>query len=169
MDIFQKQEQLKPYFANAYGYAVFPHIAKGGIGIGGAGGGGEVYVSNKDGTFRKVGESKMIQISFGFQFGGQVYSEIIFFESEKDFKNFTDGNFEFGADANAVVLTASAGAKATSMGNHFGARVTADKHHMKDQKGKYTKGMAVFSVALGGLMYQATLGGQKFKYNPIQN
>ena len=122
MDIFKKKEELKSYFETAHGFAVFPHIAKGGIGIGGAGGGGEVYIINKDGTFRKTGEANMIQISFGFQFGGQVYSEIIFFEEEKDFKNFTDGNFEFGADANVVALTASASGRSCGSAGLGGGR-----------------------------------------------
>lgn len=83
MDTFRKQDSLKPYFDSAYGCAVFPTVAKAGFGIGGAGGKGEVFLL-KGGEASKVGESNLMQLSFGFQFGGQVYSEIVFFESQKD-------------------------------------------------------------------------------------
>jgi lipid-binding SYLF domain-containing protein len=169
MDTFEKQEGLKAYFDTAYGYAVFATIAKAGFGVGAAGGSGDVYVKNADGAATKVGGSVMVQLSFGFQFGGQVYSEIIFFETEKDFQNFTAGNFEFGADANVVALTASAGAKASTLGNQgITAGVTANNVMVGGETATYTKGMKVFSVALGGLMYQATIGGQKFTYKPIE-
>ena len=164
METFKKQEELKSYFQTAYGYAVFPHIAKGGFGIGGAVGQGTVYKNNKDGTETKIGESNMVQVSFGFQVGGQVYSEIIFFESEKDFEHFTSGNFEFGADANVVALTASASAKATTMGNQgLTTGMTPDNQNLSNF-GSYTKGMAVFSVVAVALIYKATIGGQKFTY-----
>lgn len=153
MDEFKNQPNLKPYFDSAYGYAVFESIAKGGIGIGGATGKGGVYVNNKNGTERRVGTTQMFQVSFGFQFGGQVYSEIIFFESEKDFQNFTSGNFEFGADANVVALTASASAKATTLGVQglqTGMKAS-DIQIEKPMNTEYTKGMAVFSVTKGGV------------------
>eukprot|EP00339_Tiarina_fusa_P023599 CAMPEP_0117033396 /NCGR_PEP_ID=MMETSP0472-20121206/23863_1 /TAXON_ID=693140 ORGANISM="Tiarina fusus, Strain LIS" /NCGR_SAMPLE_ID=MMETSP0472 /ASSEMBLY_ACC=CAM_ASM_000603 /LENGTH=171 /DNA_ID=CAMNT_0004742297 /DNA_START=35 /DNA_END=550 /DNA_ORIENTATION=+ len=169
MDNFLKQEGLKEYFEHSYGYAIFPAIAKAGMGIGGAGGKGDVYAkTSDDGTAKKVGESRMLQLSFGLQFGGQVYSEIIFFEAERDFVNFTDGNFEFGADANVVALTASAGAQASTLGAQASAGFSADDVKVGTGGLGYVKGMKVFTVALGGLMYQATIGGQKFTYSPVQ-
>ena len=84
MDQFKSQASLKPYFDTAYGYAVFGTIAKAGFGVGGAGGKGDVYINNKDGTEKRVGSTQVFQLSVGFQFGAQVYSEIIFFETEKE-------------------------------------------------------------------------------------
>jgi lipid-binding SYLF domain-containing protein len=168
MDLFKKKENLKPYFDTAYGCAVFGTVAKAGFGIGGAGGKGDVYVLK--GGEAKIGDSNMMQLSFGFQFGAQVYSEIIFFESEKDFENFTQGNFEFSADANAVALTASASVKASTMGMQGVQAGMTSENIAVDAAStcEYTKGMAVFTVALGGLMYQATVGGQKFTYTKIE-
>ena len=167
MDLFKKQESLEPYFATAYACAVFDKVAKAGFGIGAAGGQGVVYKLS-EGNEYKVGESSMIQISFGFQFGGQVYSEIIFFETEKDFKNFTQENFEFSADANVVALSASASAKASTLGNQsFQAGTAPEKIDITTGSHPYTKGMAVFTIALGGLMYQATISGQKFTYKAL--
>ena len=167
MDQFKSQPALKPYFDTAYGYACFATIAKAGMGIGGAGGKGDVFVNNKDGTEKRVGSSQMIQVSFGFQFGAQVYSEIIFFETEKDFLNFTSGNFEFGADANVVALTASASAKATTLGvQGIQAGLSGNEIQVHKSHCEYTKGMAVYSITNGGLMYQATISGQKFDYFP---
>ena len=99
--------------------------------------------------------------------GGEVYSEIVFFQTEADFDRFTQGNFEFSADAKAVALTAAVGTKATTMGNQgVQAGLTADGTGVagfnKDAPPEYTKGMKVFTLTLGGLMYQATIAGQKF-------
>ena len=168
MESFRKQAGLEPYFENAYGFAVFDTIAKAGMGIGGAGGHGDVYVSKPE--LKKVGESRMIQLSFGFQFGGQVYSEIIFFETERDFQNFTNGNFEFGADANVVALSASASTSATTMGNQGPkAGLSSDLVNVAEglTRVEYTKGMKVFTLTRGGLMYQATISGQKFTYDSV--
>mmetsp|Transcript_28143 Transcript_28143/g.65423 ORF Transcript_28143/g.65423 Transcript_28143/m.65423 type:complete len:210 (-) Transcript_28143:146-775(-) len=168
MEQFKKQERLRPYFDGAYGYAFFPCIGKGGMGIGGAGGKGTVFINNHDGTETKVGESTVIQLSFGFQFGGQVYSEIIFLETQKDFENFTSGNFEFGADVNVVALTASASARASTLGNQeLTAGIDADDISVGNEDSSYTKGMAVYTITRGGLMYQATISGQKFNYRPV--
>merc|ERR1739841_38463 len=95
--------------------------------------------------------------------GGEVYQEIIFFETETDFTRFTQGNFEFGADAKVVALTAAASTKATTMGSQ-GVQMgtSADDTQIKDVGPEYTKGMKVFTVTLGGFMYQATISGQKF-------
>jgi lipid-binding SYLF domain-containing protein len=102
-------------------------------------------------------------VSVGFQAGGQAYSEIIFFENKAAFDEFTQGDFEFGADAGAVAITAAAGATAGTSGASAGA-----SGGMKDAvtAGKYYKGMAVFTIVKGGAMYQAVVAGQKFKYTP---
>eukprot|EP00536_Pseudo-nitzschia_multiseries_P008248 jgi/Psemu1/305598/fgenesh1_kg.207_\ len=173
MDQFKSQESCDPYFENAFGYAVFPTIAKVGIAVvGGAGGQGDVYIKKENGDLQKVGISKLFQASLGPQFGGQVYSMIIFFEKEGDYKRFIVDNFEFGADANAVALTASAGAKVSTIDNNINIQggVTGTKHKFKHTTNTlmYTKGMAVFTSTIGGLMYEASLSGQKYKFKALE-
>ena len=156
--LFKDAGASSSFFDKSYGYAVFPTIGKGGLGIGGAHGNGRVY---RKGVY--VGDASMTQVTVGFQAGGQAYSQIIFFQDQRSFDEFTKGNFEFGADANAVALTAAAGASASTSGSSMGA-----SGGKKDATtaGKYYKGMAVFTIVKGGAMYQATLGGQKYKYKP---
>jgi lipid-binding SYLF domain-containing protein len=156
--VFRDAGESGTFFANSYGYAVFPTIGKGGIGIGGAYGKGRVYAK---GAY--VGDTSMTQLSVGFQLGGQAYSQIIFFEDKRAFDEFTGGNFEFGAEASAVAITAGVSAEATTTGSSAGA---SGGKHDATTVGKYYKGMAVFTVAKGGLMYQASVGGQKFSYTP---
>lgn len=144
------------FFNHCYGYAVFPTIGKGGIGIGGAHGSGRVY-----GHGAWVGDASMTQVTIGFQFGGQAYSMIVFFEDERAYKEFTSGSFEFGAQATAVLITAGASAQAATTGASASAG-TSEKH--TKTAGAYQKGMAVFTAAKGGLMYEATIGGQKFGF-----
>ena len=127
---------IDAFFKNAHGYAIFPEITKGAVGIGGAGGDGVVYEQGA-----AVGTSSMSQVTIGLQLGGQSYSEIIFFEDQKTLKDFEEGNFEFAAQASAVALKSGASSNA-----------------------KYANGVAVFTVAKGGLMFEASLGGQKFSY-----
>ena len=105
----------------------------------------------------------MTQVTIGLQFGGQAYREIIFFENKAAFDAFTTGNFEFGAQASAVAITAGASAQTGTTGTTTGASTT-----QKDATtaAKYSDGMAVFTVAKGGLMYEASVGGQKFSYTP---
>ena len=153
------------FIDDAYGYAVFPSIGKGGIGIGGAHGKGEVFVGGK-----RVGETKMNQITYGLQLGGQVYSQMIFFRDERAFDDFTSGNFEFGAQATAVALTAGAQASTSSGGGgntSSGTDADSSKVNADDKQYDKRSGMATFTIAKGGLMYEATLGGQKFKYEPL--
>ena len=153
------------FIDDAYGYAVFPSIGKGGIGIGGAHGSGEVFVGGK-----KVGKTKMSQITYGLQLGGQVYSQMIFFRDERAFDDFTSGNFEFGAQATAVALTAGAQASASTGGGgntSSGTDADSSKVNASDKQYDGRSGMAIFTIAKGGLMYEATLGGQKFKYEPL--
>lgn len=156
--IFQNSGRSSRFFKNSYGYAVFPTIGKGGFGIGGAYGSGRVYARGK-----YVGDTSMTQLTIGFQLGGQAYSQIIFFQDSRAFKEFTSGNFEFGAQASAVAITAGASASAGTGGSTAGASGT--EHHAKTV-GEYQGGMAIFTVAKGGLMYEASIGGQKFSYEP---
>ena len=158
IESFRKANQSADFFKTALGYAVFPKIGKGGFGIGGAYGKGRVY---KNGEY--IGDCSMKQATVGFQFGGQAFSQIIFFEDERALKEFTGGGFEFGAEASAVAVTAGAGAKAGTTGASAGA--SAGQNDAK-VVGEYYKGMATFTLAKGGLMYEATIGGQKFSYKP---
>ncbi|MEN8132420.1 MAG: YSC84-related protein [Pseudomonadota bacterium] len=156
--VFKDAGESGSFFNNSHGYALFPSIGKGGVGIGGAHGKGRVYSGGKH-----IGDTSMTQLTIGFQLGGQVYSQVIFFEDKRALDEFTSGNFEFGAQATAVALTAGVSAAATTAGSSAGA-----SGGKKDATtvGKYSKGMAIFTVAKGGLMYEASVGGQKFSYTP---
>jgi lipid-binding SYLF domain-containing protein len=149
-------------FKSAYGYAVFPTIGKGAVGVGGAHGKGRVYAK---GAY--VGDTTMTQLTIGFQLGGQAYSQIVFLQDQRAFDEFTSGNFEFGAQATAVAITAGASAQAGTTGASAGASSANAAGHAT-AAGQYHKGMAVFTVAKGGLMYEASIGGQKFGYTPKQ-
>ena len=138
---------------------MFPKIGKAGVGVGGAHGKGRVYAEGKH-----VGDTSMTQLTAGLQLGGQAFSQIIFFEDKRAFDEFTSGNFEFGAQATAVAITAGVSAGAGTTGTSAGA---SGGKHDANTVGQYHKGMAVFTVAKGGLMYEATVGGQKFKYKPL--
>src|SRR5207244_7678697 len=128
------------YFQTAYGYAVFPTIGKGGVGIGGAYGEGHVYEKGK-----YIGNASMTQITVGFQLGGQAYSEIIFFQDQAALKNFTSGNFEFGAEASAVAITAAAGAGTSTTGSSAGAR--AGRRDARTVGAGSTQRRAPFTIA----------------------
>ncbi|MBY6198355.1 YSC84-related protein [Vibrio hangzhouensis] len=154
---FRQAEATQPFFDNAYGYAVFPTVGKGGFGIGGSYGEGQVY---RQGVH--VGDSTLAQLSIGLQLGAQAYSEIIFFETKADYYSFTSGSFEFGAQASAVALTLGASAQAGSTG--AGAQAGD-----KQSKATYINGMAVFTMTKGGLMYEASIGGQGFSFAPNNN
>jgi lipid-binding SYLF domain-containing protein len=156
LSAFKSNGQCGDFFKGAYGYALFPTIGKGGVGIGGAHGKGKVYVGGK-----VTGDTSMTQLTVGLQLGGQAYSEIIFFEDKRAFDEFTGGNFEFGAQATAVAITAGASAGTSTTGSSAGA---SGGQHDATAVGKYYKGMAVFTIAKGGLMYEASIGGQKFSY-----
>ena len=158
---FRSANGTGPFFENAYGYALFPTIGKGGIGVGGAHGSGRVFVGG-----RHVGDTTMTQVTMGFQLGGQAFSQIIFFEDERAFREFTTGNFEFSAQATAVAITAGVSAEANS-GGGLSAGASGGQNNATTAHGGYRKGMAVFTIAKGGLMYEAALGGQKFTYTPL--
>jgi lipid-binding SYLF domain-containing protein len=159
INVFKKSEAVQPFFRNAYGYAVFPTIGKAGIGIGGSYGTGQVYKGGK-----VTGEVSVIKGSIGFQLGAQAFSQMIFFEDKRAYDEFTSGNFEFDATASAVAITVGAQAKAGTEGASAGA--SAGPATGKQAKTSYHKGMVVFTHAKGGLMYEASIGGQKFKFKP---
>jgi lipid-binding SYLF domain-containing protein len=158
---FRNAEETAPFFAGAYGYALFPTIGKAGIGLGGAYGEGQVYARGKH-----VGDTSMAQVTMGFQLGGQAFSQIIFFEDQRAFDSFASGNFEFSAQATAVALTAGVSAEANT-GGGTSAGASGGRNDASLAHGGYRKGMAIFTIAKGGLMYEATLGGQKFTYEPL--
>ncbi|MBN2507694.1 MAG: hypothetical protein JXQ71_13475 [Verrucomicrobia bacterium] len=138
--LFKKTDSgLQKFFDEARGYAIFPGVGKGAIGIGGAHGRGLVYEKDK-----LVGETSLSQITVGFQLGGQSYAELIFFETDRALSDFKQGKFAFSAQVSAVAAAEGASRNA-----------------------KYQLGVAVFTLAKGGLMYEASIGGQKFKFKPI--
>lgn len=135
---FRKADpSLQRFFESSHGYAVFPTVGKGGFGIGGAYGSGVLFSGGK-----AVGETSLTQLTIGFQLGGQAYREIIFFRDRAAMDAFKRGNFELSAQASAVAAT-------------LGASADAD----------FENGVAVFTLAKGGLMYEASVGGQKFDYD----
>jgi len=158
IQLFRDAGESSVYFKKSYGYAVFPNIGKAGFVVGGAHGSGRVY---QKGVI--IGTTSMTQVSVGLQLGGQDYCEIVFFEDQRALREFISGNFEFAADAAVVAITAGASATANTGGSSAAASggkkdaVTA---------GGYHKGMAVFTILKGGLMYNATISGQKFSYTP---
>lgn len=161
LDLFESSPNVKPFFESAYAYAVFPTIGKGGIVLGGAYGTGRVYRNHKP-----VGEVKISEMSVGFQMGGQAFSEIIFLQDKRAFDEFTSGSFEFDASASAVAITAGVQAQAGTAG--ASASASGGPSTTSQAQYGYNKGMAVFVHALGGLMYEASIGGQKFRYKPLE-
>ncbi len=159
IDVFIKSDAVKPFFNEAYGYAVFPRVGKGGIVLGGAYGAGRVYKQ------RSIsGTATLMKISVGFQLGGQAFSEIIFFKDKRAYDEFTSGSFEFDGSLSAVVITVAAQAQAGTQGNSAG--VSLGPATGTQAETNYTKGMAVFVHTLGGLMYEMSIGGQKFSFTP---
>jgi lipid-binding SYLF domain-containing protein len=139
LDIQKADPGITKFIEGAAGYAVFPKVGKGGMGVGGAYGKGLLIVGDK-----AVGKTSLSQVTVGFQLGGQVYQQFVFFKDDTALQNFQRGNFELGAQASAVAVTLGASADAN-----------------------YDKGVAVFTHVSGGLMYEATISGQKFKYEPF--
>jgi lipid-binding SYLF domain-containing protein len=158
---YKGSAQVQPYFAKAYGYAVFPTVGKGGFGIGGAHGKGQVYKGGK-----VTGFTSISQVSIGFQLGGQAFSQIIFFQDKRAYDEFTSGNFEFDATASAVAITA--GAQASTGGTGSTAGASAGPATAAQAEVSYRHGMATFIHATGGLMYEASIGGQKFSFKPLK-
>ena len=160
IEVFKKSPAVQPFFENAYGYAIFPTVGKGGIGIGGAYGKGQVYQGGK-----VTGTARLYKATIGFQLGGQAFSEIIFFQDKRAYDEFTSGNFEFDAAASAVAITAAAQAKVGTEGVTAGASAGPATGIQADTN--YRKGMAVFVHTKVGLMYEAAIGGQKFGFKPM--
>ncbi len=127
---------LTKLFEGAAGYAVFATVGKGAVGVGGAHGEGILYEKG-----RAIGETTLTQLTVGLQLGGQAYTEVIFFETDKSLADFKKGEFAMAAQVSAVVAAAGASANA-----------------------KYVEGVSVFTLAKGGLMAEASVGGQKFSY-----
>ena len=130
--------KLKDWFKNPYGYVIFPNVGKGGFGSGGAFGKGEVY---QNGKF--LGEARLTQGTIGLQMGGQLYTEVIFFNKKENLSKFKESRYAVSAQVRAVAAAEGAAANA-----------------------KYEHGVAVFTLAKGGLIYEASVGGQKFKFIP---
>ncbi len=137
-DFVHTDSLMKRLFSSSYGYVIFPNVGKGAIGVGGASGGGTVFEKSV-----VVGKAQLTQVTIGFQFGGQAYREVVFFEDKATLDRFKENNIEFSAQVSAVA------AKSGASGN-----------------AKYTDGILIFTQQKGGLMYEASVGGQKFKYTP---
>lgn len=133
--LLEKDPKMQRFFDAAPGYVVIPTVGKAGFGVGGARGKGVLY---ENGAVTAL--VTLTQLSIGFQWGGQAYSEYIFFEDQATLDNFKEGNFELNAQVSAVAVTLGASADAS-----------------------FEDGMAIFTMAKGGLMYEAAVGGQKFK------
>ena len=141
MDMFKKADpSLDKFFRTARGWAVFPSVAKGAIGIGGAGGKGILF--EKGG--KAVGKTSLTQVTVGLALGGQSFSEIIFFENDLALTKFKGGDFALAAQVSAVAAASGAAAAA-----------------------KYTQGVAVFTAGESGLMFEASVGGQGFGFTPF--
>lgn len=137
-DFIHTDPLMEKLLGSSYGYVIFPNVGKGAIGVGGASGGGTVF---EKGAI--VGKAQMTQVTVGFQFGGQAYREVIFFQDKATLDKFKDNKVEFSAQVSAVAAKSGASANA-----------------------KYTDGIIIFTQQKGGLMYEASVGGQKFKYTP---
>ena len=153
---FENAPETRSFFENAYGYAIFPVIGKAGFFLGGAYGQGRVY---EQGNY--TGMVEMFQGSIGFQFGGQAFSQIIFFQDQRSYDEFTAGSFEFGGNASAIFIKAGANAEASTKGTS--ATANAGDDHVAAE-GQYYKGMAVFNLAKAGIMYEFTLNGARYNY-----
>lgn len=132
-------EGMERFFDQAYAYAVFPKIGKGGFIVGGAYGSGHVFEQGE-----LVGRTTITELNAGLQIGAQAYREIIFFKDQTSFEDFTQGNYEFDAQISAVAANQGVAGNVS-----------------------YSAGVAVFTLATGGLMVESSLGGQKFTYEPI--
>jgi lipid-binding SYLF domain-containing protein len=158
VSLFKNAGQSSDYFNDAYGYAIFPTIGKGGLVVGAAHGSGHVYEQGK-----YIGNTSMTQLSVGAQAGGQAYSEIVFFADKRALDEFISGQYAFDAGVGAVAITAAAGGSVGTNGASGG--LSGGK---KDAltAGRYHKGVAVFTIVKGGAMYEATVAGQKFSFKP---
>jgi lipid-binding SYLF domain-containing protein len=154
--LFKHAGESALFFTNCYAYAVFPTIGAGGLIVGGARGEGAVYVND-----RVIGDAVMTQLSIGLQAGGKAYSEIIFFKDKASWEEFESGKFEFAAGASAVAITSGASA---SVGTDRASSEASQGRSNARTDGDYQTGMAVFTIAKGGLMFSADISGEKFAY-----
>lgn len=161
IDLFSAIPVVRPFFENSYGYTVWDRIVRGGFGLGGATGRGQVYVGGE-----VTGFSRLIDVSIGFQAGGQVYRQIIFFENQTAYEEFASGSYEFDAQASAIAVTASAQASSSTQGSQ--ASVGAATSTELAGAEAFHNGMRVFTMAVGGLMYQATIAGQRYNFRPLR-
>lgn len=138
-DVLKNNPKLQRYFDDAKAYAIFPNVGKGALIIGIASGHGAVY---ERGTL--VGMANMKQIDAGAQIGGEAYSEIIFFKTDKAIQEFMDSDLQFSSQISALALKEDATINVS-----------------------YEDGVAIFTSTKGGLMAEVSIGGQKFKYTPL--
>ena len=157
---FKHAGESAVFFNDCYAYAVFPTIGAGGLLVGGARGAGRVYVHD-----RYVGDAEMTQLSIGLQAGGKAFSEIIFFQDKRHLDEFESGKFEFAAGASAVAITTGASA---SVGTDRASSEASGGKNNATTDGDYQSGMAVFTIAKGGLMFAANISGEKFAYTERQ-
>jgi lipid-binding SYLF domain-containing protein len=157
--LFKNAGESAAFFDSCYAYAVFPTVGKGGLIVGAAHGKGHVYEKGK-----YIGNTSVTQLSVGFQAGGQAYSEIVFFEDKRALDEFTKGNFEFEAGVSAVAITAAAGGTAGTTG--ASANASGGKKDATTVGSSYYKGLAVFTIVKGGAMFEASVAGQKFTFEP---
>ena len=136
-----ENDKTAKFFNSAYGYAIYPSIGKGAVGIGGAHGNGILF---KGGAVQAP--TSMSQVTVGFQWGGQAYMEVVFFEDSRAYDNFVSGKLKLSGQASAVAVTAGASFDV-----------------------KYNDGVAIFTMVKGGLMYEASVGGQKFDVKEWKN
>jgi lipid-binding SYLF domain-containing protein len=158
---YKSEPAVRPFFDTAYGYAVFPMIGKGGIVVGAAYGKGKVY---RGGV--ATGTVTTGKMTIGLQLGGQAFSQIIFFQDERAYNEFTSGSFELDMNVSAVAVTAGVQANAGTMGASAGA--SAGPSTGSQAETRYHKGMVIFVHARGGLMVEAAVGGQRFDFEPYQ-
>ena len=154
--LFKHAGESAVFFNNCYAYAVLPTIGAGGLIVGGARGRGRVYVHDQ-----VVGTAVMTQLSFGFQAGGKAFSQIIFFQDKRNLDEFESGKFEFAAGASAVAITTGASA---NVGTDRSSSEASSGTRNATTNGNYQTGMAVFTVAKGGLMFAADISGEKFVF-----
>lgn len=138
-DFKAADSKLKNHFKTAAGYAVFPTAGKGGFIVGGAHGTGQIYAGGK-----LIGTAKMSQVTVGAQIGGQAFAELIFFQTKAALATFKEGGYSMSAQVSAVAAAEGASNNA-----------------------KYVEGVMVFTKAKSGLMAEATVGGQKFSFEPL--
>ena len=160
INVFRDSPQAQPFFANSYGYAVFPVIGKGAFVVGGAYGKGQVYRDNK-----VTGITRLVKASIGLQIGGKSFSQIIFFEDKRAYDEFTSGEFGLDAEVAAVIIVGGGSAQTGSSGTTAGESGMGKMGQQAE--GKYRKGLAIFVRQQGGLMFEASVAGQKFSYKPL--